>query len=68
MTINKLRKHPTLGGIFGVYYQPDIIQTSDHFEILMPDIQVPQKINKEFVEISKNDCFMVRKQERWYTV
>ena len=38
MTINKLRKHPTLGGIFGVYYQPDIIQTTDYFEILMPDI------------------------------
>ena len=68
MSIVAKRKHPTLGPIFGVYYQPDIIPTQSEFEQLLPGFKKRNFDYSLSTLIQDSDYFLVRKQERWYKV
>jgi len=67
MTIVETRKHPTLGPIFGVYLQPDVISSKEKFESLLPEFKCPQ--NPSSLSVVKiTDKFLVRREARWYSV
>ena len=69
MSLVAKRKHPTLGCLFGVYYQPDLIPTREAFAQLLPGFRKTKlDPNPEVQIITNDDYFLVRKQERWYQI
>jgi len=66
-TICQARKHHKLGPIFGVYFQPDIIETKDDFEKLFPDYPMVQ--DRSFGKpgiIKQGDALRIRVRKRTY--
>jgi len=66
-TICETRKHHKLGPIFGVYFQPEIIETKEDFKELFPDYPMVQ--DRSFGEhgiIKKGDVFKIRVRKRTY--
>lgn len=72
MSLFKYRKEPSLGPIFGVYYQPDVIRSQADFETLLPGYKLKEEtihtINQESSLVTIGDTFMVRRKARLYQV
>ena len=65
-TINKYRKHPELGNLFGTYHQVDIIESPEQFQRLLPDYDVPRdrKFDSVYGIVRAGDEIKVRVSEQ----
>lgn len=66
-TLNQIRKHHKWGPIFGIYLQPDIIETKEQFKELLPDYPEPndRSLGKSGI-IKQGDSFKLRVRKRTY--
>ena len=65
-TLVEKRRHPQYGPIFGVYWQPDIIETRCYFRTLLSGYPEPSKLQMIPTIINKSDLIFVRVRKRTY--
>ena len=68
-TLSATRKHSHYGIMFGVYWQPDIIETKEEFEKLFPEY--PMVNDRSFGKngiVKKGDSFKLRVRKRTYSL
>ena len=66
-SLGEVRKHHKYGAIFGIYLQPDVIETKEQFKELLPNFTAPtDRSFGEAAVIKKSDTFKLRVRKRNY--
>ena len=65
--VTQVHKHHKMGPLFGVYLQPDIIETKEQYEELFPDyIETHDRPFDKSSVIKVTDSIRLRVRSRWY--